>query len=80
MYEKQTYTGLDEIENQPIGDKNAVAAATLLMNEGVDILVAHVGEFGYRRIVFDISTGDVWVRFTPAKDAIGDVRSQRGRI
>ena len=80
MYNKHPYQGLDEIENQPIGDKNVAAAATLLMDEGVEILVAHVGEFGYRRIVFDISTGDVWVRFTPAKGAVGDVRSLRGRV
>jgi len=80
MYKKLPYNGLEEVENQPVGDKNVAAAATLLMNEGVDILVAHVGEFGYRRIVFDISTGDVWVRFTAARGAIGDVRSLRGRI
>jgi len=28
----------------------------------VEILVMHVGESGHRRIVFDIGTGDVWVR------------------
>jgi len=79
MYKKIRYSGLEEVENQPVGDKNVAAAATLLMNEGVEILVAHVGEFGYRRIVFDISTGDVWVRFTAARGAIGDVRSLGGR-
>jgi chemotaxis protein CheD len=45
-----------------IGTKNATAAMTLLMKENVDILVAHVGEFGHRRIVFDTGTGSVWVR------------------
>jgi len=45
-----------------IGTKNATAAMTLLMKENVDILVAHVGEFGHRRIVFDTSSGSVWVR------------------
>jgi chemotaxis protein CheD len=80
MYKKQPYMGLEEVENQPVGDKNVAAAATLLMNEGVDILVAHVGEFGYRRVVFDITTGDVWVRFTVARGAKGDVRSLHGRI
>jgi len=45
-----------------IGTKNATAAMTLLMQENVDILVAHVGEFGHRRIVFDTGSGNVWVR------------------
>ncbi len=45
-----------------IGTKNATAAMTLLMGEGVDILVAHVGEFGHRRLVFDTGSGNVWVR------------------
>jgi len=45
-----------------IGTKNATAAMMLLMNENVDILVAHVGEFGHRRIVFDTNSGNVWVR------------------
>ncbi len=47
-----------------IGTKNAAAAMQLLMAENIAILVAHVGEFGHRRIVFDINSGDVWVRHT----------------
>lgn len=79
MYEKYPVPDLDEVERQPIGEKNAAAAFSLLMNEGANIQVAHVGEFGHRRIVFDISTGDVWVRFSAAKGAVGDVRSLDGR-
>lgn len=45
-----------------IGSKNAAAAMNLLMQENVAILVAHVGEFGHRRLVFDTGSGDVWVR------------------
>ncbi len=48
-----------------IGTKNAAAAMQLLMQEGVEILVAHVGEFGHRRIAFYISTGEVWVKHQP---------------
>ena len=54
----------DDISNT-IGTKNAAAAMQLLMGEGIEILVAHVGEFGHRRIVFDIGTGTVWVRHQP---------------
>lgn len=49
-----------------IGTKNAAAAMQLLMAENIAIQVAHVGEFGHRRIVFDINSGDVWVRHTEA--------------
>lgn len=47
-----------------VGTKNAAAAMQLLMEENVSILVAHVGEFGHRRIVFDLASGSVWVRHT----------------
>lgn len=47
-----------------IGSKNATTAMELLMNENVNILVAHVGEFGHRRLVFDTASGSVWVRHT----------------
>lgn len=45
-----------------IGTKNASAAMRLLMQENINIMVMHVGEFGHRRIAFDVITGDVWVR------------------
>lgn len=37
--------------------------------------VVHVGEFGHRRIVFDVATGDVWVRVRPARRSGGDLRA-----
>jgi chemotaxis protein CheD len=77
MYEKFPDPELDDDEKQPVGGRNSIAAFTLIMNEGVDVLVAHVGEFGHRRIVFDISTGDVWVRFTPGKGAVGGYSATR---
>ncbi len=52
-----------------IGSKNAAAAMQLLMEENVPIQVAHVGEFGHRRIVFDVDSGDVWVRHTEMSGA-----------
>jgi chemotaxis protein CheD len=79
MYDKYPDPDLDVAEKQPIGEKNVAAAYTLLVNEGARILVAHVGESGHRRLVFDISTGDVWVRFTPGKGAVGNTRSLDGR-
>ncbi len=45
-----------------VGTRNAETAIKLLMDRGVELAVADVGEFGYRRIVFDVTNGDVWVR------------------
>ncbi len=54
--------GPGQAVDDSIGTKNASAAMQLLMEENIAILVAHVGEFGHRRISFDVGTGDVWVR------------------
>jgi chemotaxis protein CheD len=78
MYEKQVNNNISDEKRLPVGDKNVIAAYELLQKEGAQILVAHVGEFGYRKIVFDISSGDVWVKFTPVGKSIGDLRSLSG--
>jgi chemotaxis protein CheD len=49
-------------DGDSIGERNAQAAMQLLMEQGVNINVADVGESGYRRITFDLSNGDVWVK------------------
>ena len=38
-------------------------AMQLLMNRNIEITVVHVGEQGHRRIVMDVATGDVWVKY-----------------
>ncbi|HED33323.1 MAG TPA: chemotaxis protein [Gammaproteobacteria bacterium] len=45
-----------------IGEKNTEAAVMHLSEKGIPLLVAHVGETGYRRIAFDVCSGDVWVK------------------
>ena len=40
---------------------------------------AHMGEFGYRRVIFDITSGDVWVRFNALRNVPGDMRTLNGR-
>ena len=57
-----------------IGEKNADKAMQLLMNRGAAITVVHVGEQGHRRIVMDVATGDVWVKYqsdNPDEKAMG---------
>jgi len=45
-----------------VGEKNTEAAVKLLSERNIPLLVAHVGETGYRRIAFDVGNGDVWVK------------------
>ncbi len=49
-------------EDELIGTKNTEAAVRHLSERDIPLLVAHVGETGYRRIAFDIDNGDVWVK------------------
>ncbi len=73
-YEAKIFGGGSMIRSQgdrvddTVGTRNSSAAMQLLMQEGVNILVAHVGEFGHRRIVFDILTGEVWVKHQSESD------------
>jgi chemotaxis protein CheD len=55
----------EKLESECVGAKNIAAAVRHLDERGVPILVSHVGETGHRRIVFDLSTGDVWVKHQP---------------
>ncbi|ACR14739.1 chemotaxis protein CheD [Teredinibacter turnerae] len=70
---------MENSERSPIGEKNSVAAFELLLAEGANIVSAHVGESGYRRIIFDIGTGDVWVKFRTLEKTAADLRSLSGR-
>jgi chemotaxis protein CheD len=80
MYEKNDHTFSEYaiVERKTIGEKNVAAATSFLFENQIPLLVAHVGEFGYRKIMFDLATGDVWVKFTPVESAKGNVQSQTG--
>jgi len=52
-----------------IGTRNAQKALELLIMNNIETLVVHVGESGYRRIVFDVDSGDVWVKHSFAERA-----------
>jgi chemotaxis protein CheD len=52
-------------ENKLIGEKNTAAALKRLTERGILLLALHVGKTGHRRIAFDVSNGDVWVKHAP---------------
>jgi len=57
-------------EDELIGTKNTEAAINHLSQRSIPLLVAHVGETGHRRIVFNVNTGDVWVKHVPLQKII----------
>ncbi len=66
-YQAKIFGGGNHLPHQSdkqdsIGTKNAEAAMTLLIERNVDIMVADVGESWARRVIFELQTGDVWVK------------------
>lgn len=48
---------------QDIGERNIRMARQLVQQAGLAIMAEHVGGDGYRRLYFDVATGDVWLKF-----------------
>jgi len=59
-------------QDEMIGTINTEAALKHLSERGITLLLAHVGETGHRRIVFDVEKGDVWVKHEPLQNIIPD--------
>jgi chemotaxis protein CheD len=53
----------DGSEVQDVGARNIDAGYRLLAAEGMLPVAANVGDRGYRRLYFDVASGDVWVKF-----------------
>ena len=80
-YHGKIFGGGDMLDSSGnnIGQRNVRAAFKLIAEAGIELQVAHVGEKGHRHIVFDPETGDVWVKFKPAKDD-ADYTNMTGRV
>lgn len=66
-YQAKIFGGGNHLPHQSdkedtIGTKNAETAMMLLIERNVDIMVADVGENWARRVIFELETGDVWVK------------------
>jgi len=64
------YSQIDESEL--IGIKNIESAKRLLQEQRIKLLFSHVGKKGHRRIAFDVSNGDVWVKYSPLSKVVPD--------
>jgi len=56
---------LPEVSIDSIGTKNIDAAIRFVSESGMQIVARDVGGGGSRKVTFDLSTGDVWVRQLP---------------
>ncbi|MGQ5522713.1 chemotaxis protein CheD [Chitinimonas sp. PSY-7] len=50
---------------QAVGERNIEFAKKWLADHGFRVSSEHLAGNGHRHIVFDVATGDVWVRFSP---------------
>lgn len=48
--------------NLNIADRNVIAGQELLQRYGFTVAAEHLGGAGHRNVIFEISSGDVWVR------------------
>jgi chemotaxis protein CheD len=51
-----------------IPSRNIAMAKQLIAQAGWSLVAEHTGGRGHRQVKFDISTGDVWLRFSPLAD------------
>ncbi len=60
MFKNKT-TRPDQLD---IGTRNVQEGLRLLDRFGFKLAAKHVGGFGHRRLMYDLWSGDVWMRFT----------------
>jgi len=68
-------TSAQRVSCQSVGCKNICAARMLLRDAGYSIAAEHVGGEGSRRLVFELWSGDLWVKRGAAR-AAGQVGGQ----
>jgi len=63
---------------QQVGLKNIEVAASLLAHHGLKVSAEHLGGIGHRNLIFDIGSGDVWMRHqAPAEPVCGQCEARR---
>ena len=56
-----------------IGNRNIEVGRLLLRRHGLEPASQHLAGVGHRSIVFDVASGDVWVRHIPEQAGLRDV-------
>lgn len=65
-------TGADEPRPPHVGHGNVKAAYLLLEHAGIPVISADTGGLGYRKLVFELWSGDVWITQQIRPATIGD--------
>jgi chemotaxis protein CheD len=65
MFPRQVLTSAGNI-----GQKNGEAARALMREHGVPVVSESLFGVGYREVIFDIATGDVWLRQVKPSDPL----------
>lgn len=65
MLEDKTNQLIDSIGHDTVGARNARTALELATKYNLNINEVDVGEFGYRKLLFNTATGELTVTFTP---------------
>ncbi|MDP2099812.1 MAG: chemotaxis protein CheD [Methylobacter sp.] len=56
------FPGVGNGKAAALGAKNVQAARRLVLQYGFDCVAEHLGDNGHRKVVFEVWSGDVWVR------------------
>jgi len=56
-----------------IGNRNIEAGRRLLREHGLTLAAEHLAGVGHRSIIFEIASGDVWVKHMPEQTNLRDV-------
>ena len=59
------FSGHQAVSEDHVGAKNVEMARVLMKRHGFSSCAEHLGGVGHRNIIFDIWSGDVWVRHQP---------------
>ncbi|WP_394222893.1 chemotaxis protein CheD [Alteromonas gracilis] len=65
MFDDPTNTFIDSSERDTVGERNARMALEQATKLQLNIQSIDVGEFGYRKLIFDTKTGELTVTFNP---------------
>lgn len=64
----------------PIGRKNVQAARQLIKQHGFTCMAEHLGDNGHRHVIFEVWSGDVWLKHTPVSPLAQVSTQNRKRI
>lgn len=82
-YEAKLFGGASMFDVGPggssVAQRNIRAAERLMQHHNLTVVARSLGGTGYRQLVFDIASGDVWVRQGESRDAAMSV-SESGSV